>query len=214
MPASALPVHDGLLGASRVPSLARPERAVSVTEVAVLVLLGAAAAAATALPDLQLRIPGHAILRSVFPMALGMALVPRRLSGSVMGGSALATALLLQAGGAGGGPGAMTSLTLTGPLLDLALLGARQPWRLYLGFVLAGLGSNLAAFFVRWGFRAVDLAHRAGGGGGGGRRTAEWLAVAPWTYVLCGALAGLLSAAVWFHLRSRRGPAEAPGAQP
>src|SRR5262245_10419602 len=127
MSASVLPVHDGLLGASRVPSLARPGRAVSVAEVAVLVFLGAAAAGAATLHHLQLRIPGHAILRSVFPMALGMALVPRRLSGSIMAGSALATALLLQLGGAEGGPGAITSLALTGPLLDLALLGARQP---------------------------------------------------------------------------------------
>jgi hypothetical protein len=77
-----------------VPSLACPGRAISAVEVAVLVLLGATAAAATALLDLPLRIPGHAILRLVFPMALGLALVPRRLSGSFMGVSALASLLL------------------------------------------------------------------------------------------------------------------------
>jgi hypothetical protein len=215
MLAGVLRVHEGLLTSSRMPALSRPGQAVSAIELAVLGLLGAAAAAATMLLDLRLRIPGHAILQSVFPMALGMALVPRRLAGSIMGASALATALLFQAVGAGGGPGALTSLALTGPLLDLALLGATRPWRLYLGFVLAGLGSNLAAFFVRWGFRAIDLVHRAGGGGGGGgRRMAEWLALAPWTYTLCGLLAGLLSALVWFHLRRRREPAKAPGAAP
>src|SRR5262245_54944446 len=114
MSVSVLPVHNGLLGASRVPSLACPGRAISAVEFVVLVLLGATAAAATALLHLPLGIPGHVILRSVFPMALGLALVPRRLSGSVMGCSALATALILQAGGARGGPGAMTSLALTG----------------------------------------------------------------------------------------------------
>jgi hypothetical protein len=102
-------------------------------------------------------------------------------------------------------------------MLDLALMGARQPWRLYLGFILAGLGSNLGAFFVRWGFRASDLVHRAGagGGGGGGRRhMAEWLALAPWTYTVCGVLAGLVSALVWFHLRRRQEAAKDPGAAP
>jgi hypothetical protein len=207
MLAGALRVHDGLLTSARVPSLARPGRAISAVEVAVLMLLGAAAAAGTMLLNMPLRIPGHAILRSVFPMALGMALVPRSLAGSIMGVSALATALLFLAGGTGAGPGAITSLALTGPLLDLALLGARRPWRLYFGFVLAGLGSNLAAFFVRWGFRAI-------GARAGGRSLAEWLPLASWTYAVCGALAGLLSALVWFHLRPRREPAKTPGATP
>src|SRR5262249_25013321 len=139
MLAGVLRVHDGLLTSSRVPSLSRPGRAVSAIEIAVLALLGAAAAAMTVLPHLQLRIPGHAILCAAFPLALGLALVPRQLAGSLMGTSALATALLFQAGGAGAGPGALTSLALTGPLLDVALLGAARPWRLYLGFVLAGL---------------------------------------------------------------------------
>jgi ABC-type Co2+ transport system permease subunit len=211
MLAGVLRVHEGLLTSGRVPSLARPGRAISAIEIGVLMLLGAAAAAATMLLNLQLRIPGHAILQSVFPMALGMALVPRRLAGSIMGVSALATALCFQVGGAGGGPGAITSLALTGPLLDVALLGARQPWRLYLGFVLAGLGSNLVAFFVRWSFRAIEPGTR---GGGGGRSTAEWLAVASWTYVVCGILAGLISALVWFHLRPRREPATTAGDAP
>jgi hypothetical protein len=212
MSVSVLPVHNGLFGASRVPSIACPGRAISAAEVAVLVLLGATAAAATALLNLPLGIPGHAILRSVFPMALGLALVPRRLSGSVMGCSALATALVFQVGGASGGSGAMTSLALTGPLLDLALLGAKRAWRIYLGFILAGLGSNLTALFVRWSFRALDLGQRVGGGGG--RGIAEWLAVAPLTYTVCGVLAGLISALVWFHLRRRRESATAPGAAP
>src|SRR5215470_5155154 len=134
--AAALRVHDGLRTAGRVPALARPGRALSVAEVAILLLIGAAAAVATATLDFSLRIPGHAIIRSVFPMALGLALVPRRLAGSLMAASAAATTLALRAGGHGVGAGAVTSLCLTGPFLDLALLGARQGWRLYLGFLL------------------------------------------------------------------------------
>jgi H+/Cl- antiporter ClcA len=37
---------------------------------------------------------------------------------------------------------------------------------------------------------------------------AEWLAQAPWTYLVCGILAGLISALVWFHFRGRRQPKE------
>jgi hypothetical protein len=203
--AGVLRVHDGLLTSSRLPSLSRPGRSVATVEVAVLVFLGAAAAAATALPDLRLGIPGHAILRSVFPMALGLALVPRRLAGSVMGVSAVATSLLFRAGGLSGGPGALTSLYLTGPLLDLALVGAGRPWRLYLGLLLAGLGSNLVALFVRGGFKTFTLGH-------GGRRGAEaWWHQAAITYPLCGALAGLVSALVWFHLRGRHRDAKEEG---
>src|SRR5262249_44745800 len=143
---SALALHRGLFASGRVPAVASPDRPASALEVALLVGLGAAAALATTLLDFSLRIPGHAILRSVFPMALGMALVPRRLAGTVMGASALATALVVGAARGGGpGAGALTSLCLTGPLLDLVLWGADRGWRLYLGFVLAGLGSNLVS---------------------------------------------------------------------
>jgi hypothetical protein len=206
MLAEAWRIHDGLFSSTRVPSVSCPGRGVSVAEVGVLMLLGVVAAAATAFLDFSLRIPGHAILRSVFPMALGLALVPRRLAGSFMSVTALGAFFLFRRMGAGGGVGALTSLCLTGPLLDLALLGARRPWRLYLAFVLAGLGSNLAAFFVRWGFRLI--------GDGGTRPKAEWLAVAPWTYVLCGIAAGFLSALVWFHHRSRQRPVKDPETAP
>jgi hypothetical protein len=197
---AALRVHDGLFLSTRVPALSRPGRAVSALEIAALLATGAAAAVLTATLNFSLRIPGHAIVRSVFPMALGMALVPRRLAGSIMGTSALATALLLRLGGAGVGAGAMTSLCLTGPLLDLALLGARRGWRLYLGFVLAGLASNLTALVVRGGLKALAL------GPIGGRPADEWWRQAALTYPLCGVLAGLLSALVWFQFRGRRRP--------
>jgi hypothetical protein len=201
MPAAALPINDGLFGSSRVPSLARPGQNVSLREAAVLLLVGAGAAVLSASLDLHLRIPGHAIIRSVFPMAFGLALVPRRCAGVCMGAGAWAASFLLRAGGWGIGPGALTSLCLTGPCLDLALLGARGGWRLYPRFVLAGLASNLLALVMRFGFRAFEW-HAD-------HSMAAWFGQAVLTYPLCGVVAGLVSAAVWFSLREPKLPDDA-----
>src|SRR5690349_15541592 len=134
MPLGVLRIHEGLFASGRLPSLARADRAASIAEIATLLLVGASAAVISALGELNLRIPGHAILRAVFPMALGLAIVPRHLGGCVMGASAFLTGMLLPfAGGRATGPGALASLSLTGPLLDLALWGAASGWRLYAG---------------------------------------------------------------------------------
>ncbi len=202
-----LHVHEGLRVHGRVRVLAVSADRVSALELGLLVLLGAAAAAGAVLPDFNLRIPGHAILRSVVPLALGMALVPRRGSGVVMSGSALATALLLRLGNLGPGAGAFTSLCLTGPLLDLALARARRGWHVYLGLVLGGLVSNLAALLVRGGLKAFLLETP------GARPAGAWFSQAIITYPVCGMLAGLLSALLWFQLRERR-PAAHEGEAP
>src|SRR4051812_26156946 len=97
--AKIMGVHDALLTSSRLPALALPGRRVAVTEIALLILFGVGTASMSLLPDYHLRIPGHAILRSVFPMALGLALVPRRSGGTIMGVSALATALCYKSAG-------------------------------------------------------------------------------------------------------------------
>ncbi|MHB8969152.1 MAG: hypothetical protein ACYC3X_04290 [Pirellulaceae bacterium] len=113
-----------------------------------------------------------------------------------MGLSALGTALIMRACSVGSlGAGSLTSLALTGPLLDLTLIDARRGWRLYLGFILAGITSNLAALSLRGGLKALT------GDVGGGRLIGEWWHQAAFTYSVCGLLAGLLSAAVWFRLR-------------
>lgn len=203
MTPAILRIHDRLRTASRLPVLSRPEGKITAAELAVLLATGVVAALAAAGPDLHLRIPGHAILRSVFPMALGMALVPRRGGGVIMGGSALATALALRFSGAAGmGAGALTSLSVTGPLLDLALWRMRGGWQLYLGFILAGLGSNLIALLARGGFKLFVAAEAAGG-----QAIEVWWRSAMVTYPLCGIIAGLLSAAVWFQLRDQASPA-------
>jgi hypothetical protein len=192
-------IHEGLADSTRISSISRRITNRAALQMGVLVLLGAGAALASGLMDFHLRIPGHAILRSVFPMALGLALVPIRKGGTVMGLSALGTALIMRACSVGSfGAGSLTSLALTGPLLDLALIGARRGWRLYLGFIVAGIASNLVALCFRGGLKALA------GGVGGGRLMSEWWQQASFTYPVCGLLAGLISATIWFRLWERR----------
>lgn len=194
---SVLTVHEGLAGAARVRSLSRQRERVSALEFGLLVLLGLAAAALSAFVRLNLGIPGHNILRVIFPMALGLAVVPRRGAATIMGLSGSAGAAMFLLGGARGfGTGAITSLVLTGFLLDLALAGARRGPSLYLRLVLAGLAASLAAFVVRGGSKAL-------GAGFPGVPLDLWWPKAAVTYAVCGALAGLLSAAVWFRFAAR-----------
>jgi hypothetical protein len=194
----SLPIHDGLRAGSRLSSLAAARRHSAFAHTVFLVGTGASAALATAFMDFDLRIPGHAILRVIFPMALGLAVAPRRMAGLVMGAAAGGTAAYLHAGGfASFGKGALTSLLLAGPLLDLALWTANRGWRLYLGFAAAGVACNLIAFAVRGGAKLHGLDSATG------RPFTLWWPEASATYVLCGLIAGLLSAAVWFQFGSR-----------
>ena len=199
------PTHLGLLALD--PSLSATSRLGPLSgratargrEVAALLVTGAAAGLLTTFVDFRLGLPGHHILFVVFPLALGFALVPRRTAGTVMGASAVATVAGLGAAGAHlPGPGALAGIALVGPLLDLALRWGGAGWRLYGAFVVAGAATNVLAFLVRATTKYVGM-----GGTGGGRSFATWLPVAVWTYALAGVLAGLLSAAAWFHFRSR-----------
>ncbi|MHB1033039.1 MAG: hypothetical protein ACYC35_02080 [Pirellulales bacterium] len=193
----ALAVHDGLWNAGRVPALARADQPISAAQIAVLMAAGACAAVATAFGNWHVMIPGHAIVRAVFPLTLGLALVPRRGAASIMGADALLTALFLNGCGlAQMGAGALTSLVLTGPCLDAALAGARAGWRLYLGCAAAGVAANMAALAFRAVPKYLELDPR-------GRPFAAWFSQAIATYVVCGAVAGLLSAAVWFRWSAR-----------
>jgi hypothetical protein len=118
---ASLTLHDGLRNRSRLPTLAADAR-VGASELVLLGLSGIAATLLTAFVKFRLGIPGHHIIYSVFPMAFGFALVPRYGAGTIMGGSAAVSAGALGLAGVHvGGVGAMTSLALTGPLLDLAL---------------------------------------------------------------------------------------------
>ncbi len=210
--------------ASRLPPVTRAGE-LAAAEMATLLLLGAGAAVATTFFKSPLRIPGSAILWSIFPTALAVALVPRRGAGALASVAALATTLGLGfTGSRVPGAGATASLLLAGPLLDVALAAGRSGWRLYLGFVLAGLVSNLGALVARAGLAALLLhgagygpRHGGGGGGGlgggmggglggGGGMGGRGLGFALLTYAACGLAAGLLSAAAWFRFRPRLAP--------
>jgi hypothetical protein len=196
-----LPLSEGLRAGSRLRALTSDR--LRVVDLLALVGAGVAAAAATALLDFGWRIPGHAILRTVLPLALGLALVPRRGSGLVMSASAGVAMLVLRGAGlAGGGAGALTSLLLTGPLLDVACRKSRRGWQIYLALAAAGLASNMAAFAVRWMTKAAS-GGGGGGGLGGGRALAEWQPQAIVTYAVCGLVAGLIGAAICFRATSR-----------
>jgi hypothetical protein len=190
----ALPRSESLAASSRLSAAAVRLSGVPAAEAALLAALGVASALLTTMVDLDLHLPGHSILRCVLPVALGLALVPRRFAGSVMGCAALATVLVQ---GVGGGPGwgAATSLVLTGPILDFAATRARSGRSVYAAFVAAGAAANLAAFGVRLGAKLV--LHD------GGRPVAAWWPEAIVTYALCGAFAGIVSAALWFRLGSK-----------
>jgi hypothetical protein len=194
-----LGLHPGLSAGSRLPSLARPGRNASALEWAGLIGLGLLAAGAAVFLRFRLGVPGHAILRTVLPVALGLALVPRFMAGSTMSTTAFLAALTLQAVGVRGvGVPAMTSLLLTGPLLDLALFGARPGWGLYGRMAVAGLASNLLAL----GSRPTLVLFGVHLGGAGRSEQLGWITVA--SYVACGLAAGLLSAVCWFRLHGAR----------
>lgn len=198
-----LGLHPGLSASSRLPRLVRPGLRASVLEWACLLTLGMLAATAAVFLRLGLGVPGHAILRTVLPVALGLALVPRHFAGSAMSMTAFLTARAFQAGGFHG-PGlpALTSLLLTGPLFDLALVGARPGWRLYARMALAGLVSNLLALGSRPTLLLIGFQFPSAG------RSEQlgWITVV--SYAACGLAAGLISAVCWFRLRGRRAEEE------
>lgn len=208
-----LTLDDVLRSATRLPPLAAgAARRVDLAEVLALLIVGAIASLLTNVARFRFGIPGSSIVFAAFPMALGFALVPRRGAGTVMAGGALATTGLLWLTGAHlDGPGAQTSLLLTGPLLDLALRWARGGWLLYGAFVVACTASNAMAFVVRGSLKARAFAGAGSGSGrgaglGGARAFDQWLPQAVWTYAAAGLLAGLVSAVVWFHHRGHARP--------
>lgn len=189
--------HSTLAASSRlrviaphgIDALSRPAAA----DVALLLFCGAFAACCTLLWEWHLKMPGHAILQTVLPLAGGLALVFRRGGGTVMAAGALATVGLFAATGWGEkGLGSLTSLLLTGPLLDLALWRVRSGWGVYSAFAIAGLASNVAAL-------GVQIVAKLIGWGGGGKPLAMWLPTAAVTYPFFGLAAGLLAALILFR---------------
>jgi hypothetical protein len=192
-------VHDGLLGAGRLPALTRVRQRISVAELLLLVVCGGAAAVVVGYAKLSLRIPGHSIVLAALPMALGVSLAPRRFAGSVMSAGALGTAWALSAaGGVAYGAGSFASLWLLGPMMDVALRGARRGWPVYAALVLSGVATNLLALGSRAGAKLLGLELA------GSRPFDSWWLQAIVTYTLSGVVAGLLGAFCWFHIHDRK----------
>lgn len=193
----SLPRASALRNASRLGQLL-PDRPGLLTQLAIWLLAGGLAACSVVLIDLDLQIPGSAILKAVLPIALGYALAPKSGAGMTMSVGAFGTLALLRMFGQRSGIGAMTSLLALGPVLDLLLTKARPGWTIYLRFALAGLFANLLAFAVRGGGKALRLDSLSM------RPLEQWLTVAPWTYAACGLAAGLVCSLVLFRAASRR----------
>ncbi len=192
--ASILTLHEGLMSSDRLRAVSALDRAISAVELGTLLLLGVCAAALSAFVKFGLGVPGHNIVLVVFPMIFGLALVPRRGAASLMGFSAMGSAgLFCLLGRTGIGFGALTSLALTGILIDTALSGAQSGRGIYARLMLAGLAANMAAFLIRAGAKLLL------GPGLTGKPLAFWWQYAAVTYALCGLLAGAISAAVWFR---------------
>jgi hypothetical protein len=201
--------------ASRLGRIGATSATITTRELVILLACGVLAAMAVAMVTVPLRIPGHAILRAALPMVAGFALVPRRSAGGVMSLGALAAVGVFYFGSIGNlQAAAVTGMLALGPAMDLALRGEPTGWRLYLRLAVAGILANLLAWGVRmmaagWFATAVAGSGRGGGtgmGGGGERALAhhflEFWPVALVTFALCGAIAGVASAAVWFKARS------------
>ena len=94
-----LPAHEGLWLRSRLRARSLPLPHMQMWEWGWLMLMGVAAASSATFLNRSLGIPGHAILRIVFPMTLGLALVPRHGGGILMSASAMGTTALYAVSG-------------------------------------------------------------------------------------------------------------------
>ncbi len=195
-----LRLHPALINSTRLVHFTSTSENMTLVEWVMLLLTGVSAALMSTLLDFHLRMPGHAILKVVFPVAVGLSLVPRKGAGTIIGVSAILTAMSLRSAGFGGsglGFGALTSLAAIGPFLDWSLRRANSGKGIYIGFIIAGLATNVLAFAVRGTMKVM-------GWESAGRSLGAWLSQAVVTYAICGVIAGLLSAAILFHARPRR----------
>jgi hypothetical protein len=199
-------IHYGLVTAGRIPYAMPMQQRISVLEIMLLFLFGIAAAVSSCLLHHGLRLPGSSIVFSLFPMALGLALAPRRNAGCIMGAGAMSAAALFNLTGlAHSGAGAFVSLCLLGPIMDFALAKARDGWRLYFGLITAGIATNMLALASRSSSKLLGFDV------GGMRPFGGWWAQAIVTYSLCGAIAGLIAAICFFHLRKQRSESDTAG---
>lgn len=185
-----------LRDASRVRNLSGMDR-ISAVECLCLFACGAASMLLMGtLHGLRIPFPGNAILRGTLATALGFAVVPRRSAGTLMSIGAFTMAGIMNWLDVGKFPqAAVLSVGLLGPMLDLALFGRPRGWQLYFRFMVGGAAANMLAYSLKvtaWRFR-FDPAS------GHNFEVFGWTACV-W-FAVFGALAGLISAVIWFRIR-------------
>ena len=181
----------------------------SLVEVLLLTACSLFAAMCVVVFEMKLRMPGHSIMRVIFPVSLGISLVPRRMVGGLVSFGAVGWLMLFTSWGWGRpGMGALTSLILIGPVLDACTWHSQSGWRLYLRCALAGMLTNALAFTVRAGGKA------AGWDAFGMRPLSAWWSTAAVTHLAFGLVAGLLCAVLWFRLSTDRTSPETPSTSP
>lgn len=169
------------------------------SSIAILMMAGVAAALASALIR-GWGIPGSTVLQGVLPMAGGLAFVPRRGAGLLMGCSAAVSGMMFMQLGVGhNNPSALARLALLGVCLEAGPARLSRESLVWMWFVLAGLAANLLGLGAKYLMGLVGLEGLMS------------LASTPFrvlSYAVCGAVAGGLSAAIFFQRRTTPGAAE------
>lgn len=186
-------VNHSLADARRVPVLAAPGQDVSAWELVVLVAAGVLSGAMS----FAIRgwgIPGSTVVQGILPMAAGLAIVPRRGSGLLMGTCATATGLAMGAASTFNvNPSALARLWLLGTCLDIGLARIKSNPRIWFTFIMAGLGANLLGYGVK------QASAQLGWEGVGGHGISSAWPVTLLSYAVCGAIAGGVSAILFFR---------------
>ena len=156
----------------------------------------------TCLP-LNLKSPGHAILRGILPIVMGFALVPRNNAGWWLSAGAF---LGIYGGVASGfdqpGFGATTSLLLIGPSIELMRhVRSKHMLSPWIAFALAGIIANFSALIIKCIEKSIT--HGVGTQGGS---LMMWLPKAFPSYLFFGFIAGLFAAIVFFKFRTSQEP--------
>jgi hypothetical protein len=186
--------HPALVDARRFGVTRERDLSIAAWEITLLLGLGAAAALLAGFLHWRLPMPGHAILRAFLPLAAGLALIPRRGAGTIMAGGGLAASTALMGLGVGHvQPPALVGALVLGPLLDWTLRSASRGWSIYLRMILCGMAANLLAFAARF------TSALAGWDPVTSRPFVEFWPTALFSFLLCGALAGLLCALICFR---------------
>lgn len=187
-----MPRVASLTTARRFGGVASPSDRLANNELAILLFAGVVSALASAIIR-GWGIPGSTVVQGVLPMAAGLAFVPRRGAGILMGGSAIVSGMLFMQLGVGhNNPSALVRLALLGMCLDAGPARLSRDSLIWVWFVLAGLSANLLGLGAKYVMGLMGLE---------GLMSTGHLFYRAVSYGICGALAGGISAVIFFRRR-------------